>query len=125
MGARRAARLLAAHLPLGLDPDGEGELFATLVRHGEATTARHAVVALHGYTDYFFNTELAEHFNARGFVFYALDLHKCGRSGVTVRPPTSPPIWRATTRSWNGRWLPSPPTRVAPRCAYMATRRVD
>jgi alpha-beta hydrolase superfamily lysophospholipase len=65
---------------LGLDPDGEGELFATLVRRGEATTARHAVVALHGYTDYFFNTELAEHFNARGFVFYALDLHKCGRS---------------------------------------------
>jgi alpha-beta hydrolase superfamily lysophospholipase len=66
--------------PLGLDPDGEGELFATLVRRGEAATARHAVVALHGYTDYFFNTELAEHFNARGFVFYALDLHKCGRS---------------------------------------------
>jgi alpha-beta hydrolase superfamily lysophospholipase len=65
---------------LGLDPDGEGELFATLVRRGEATTAGHAVVALHGYTDYFFNTELAEHFNARGFVFYALDLHKCGRS---------------------------------------------
>jgi alpha-beta hydrolase superfamily lysophospholipase len=65
---------------LGLDPDGEGELFATLVRRGDATTARQAVVALHGYTDYFFNTELAEHFNARGFVFYALDLHKCGRS---------------------------------------------
>jgi alpha-beta hydrolase superfamily lysophospholipase len=65
---------------LGPDPDGEGELFATLVRRGEPTTARHAVVTLHGYTDYFFNTELAEHFNARGFVFYALDLHKCGRS---------------------------------------------
>jgi alpha-beta hydrolase superfamily lysophospholipase len=65
---------------LGLDPDGEGELFATLVRHGEPAAARHAVVALHGYTDYFFNTELAEHFNARGMAFYALDLHKCGRS---------------------------------------------
>jgi alpha-beta hydrolase superfamily lysophospholipase len=65
---------------MGLDPNGEGELFATLVRRGEATTERHAVMALHGYTDYFFNTELAEHFNARGFVFYALDLHKCGRS---------------------------------------------
>jgi alpha-beta hydrolase superfamily lysophospholipase len=66
--------------PLGLDPDGEGQLFATLVRRGEASTARHAVVALHGYTDYFFNTELAEHFSSRGFAFYALDLHKCGRS---------------------------------------------
>ena len=31
-------------------------------------------------TDYFFNTELADHFAARGFAFYALDLHKCGRS---------------------------------------------
>jgi alpha-beta hydrolase superfamily lysophospholipase len=66
--------------PLGLDPDGEGELFATLVRRGDATIGRHAVVALHGYTDYFFNIELADHFNARGFAFYALDLHKCGRS---------------------------------------------
>jgi alpha-beta hydrolase superfamily lysophospholipase len=67
-------------LPLGPDPDGEGELFATLVRRGDAPRGRHAVVALHGYTDYFFNTELAEHFTARGVTFYALDLHKCGRS---------------------------------------------
>ena len=35
---------------------------------------------MHGFTDYFFNTELADHFAARGFGFYALDLHKCGRS---------------------------------------------
>ena len=38
------------------------------------------MLALHGYTDYFFNTELADHFADRGFAFYALDLHKCGRS---------------------------------------------
>jgi alpha-beta hydrolase superfamily lysophospholipase len=70
-------------IPLGLDPDGEGELVSTLVRHGEAPAsgdAKQAVVALHGYTDYFFNTELAEHFAGRGFTFYAVDLHKCGRS---------------------------------------------
>src|ERR1700755_56260 len=65
-------------IPLGLDPDGERELVATLVRHGAGGPARHAVIAVHGYTDYFFNTELAEHFAARGFAFYALDLHKCG-----------------------------------------------
>lgn len=66
---------------LGLDPDGEGELVATLVRRGEpATTARHAVLVVHGFTDYFFHTELADHFAGRGFAFYALDLHKCGRS---------------------------------------------
>jgi alpha-beta hydrolase superfamily lysophospholipase len=66
---------------LGPDPDGEGELQATLVRRGEPDpSARHAVLMVHGYSDYFFNTELAEHFAARGFEFYALDLHKCGRS---------------------------------------------
>ncbi|OBF22545.1 alpha/beta hydrolase [Mycobacterium sp. ACS4331] len=67
-------------LELGADPDGEGDLFATLVRRGAAAPAAHAVLAVHGYTDYFFNTELAEWFGARGFAFYALDLHKCGRS---------------------------------------------
>ena len=66
---------------LGPDPDGEGDLVATLVRRGEPdSSAAHAVLLVHGFTDYFFNTELAEHFVGRGFAFYALDLHKCGRS---------------------------------------------
>ncbi|MDA2893159.1 alpha/beta hydrolase [Mycolicibacterium sp. BiH015] len=66
---------------LGPDPDGEGELEATLVRRGDADpSARHAVLMVHGFTDYFFNTEIADHFAARGFAFYAIDLHKCGRS---------------------------------------------
>jgi alpha-beta hydrolase superfamily lysophospholipase len=38
------------------------------------------VLAVHGYTDYFFHTALADHFAERGFAFYALDLQKCGRS---------------------------------------------
>src|ERR1700712_4008668 len=65
---------------MGPDPDGEGRLVATLVRRGDGPRGRHAVLALHGYTDYFFNTELADRFADRGFTFYALDLHKCGRS---------------------------------------------
>lgn len=66
---------------LGPDPDGEGELAATLVRRGEPDpSAGLAVLMVHGFTDYFFNTEVADHFAARGFAFYALDLHKCGRS---------------------------------------------
>ncbi|VEG53837.1 lysophospholipase [Mycolicibacterium aurum] len=73
---------------LGPDPDGEGELEATLVRRGAADpSARHAVLMVHGFTDYFFNTELADHFAARGFAFYALDLHKCGRSHRTGQTP--------------------------------------
>jgi alpha-beta hydrolase superfamily lysophospholipase len=67
-------------LPLGPDPVDEGEIVATLVRRGEPRGADHAVLAVHGYTDYFFHTELADHFADRGFAFYALDLQKCGRS---------------------------------------------
>jgi len=66
---------------LGPDPDGEGDLEATLVRRGEPDpSAGRAVLMVHGFTDYFFNTEVADYFAARGFAFYALDLHKCGRS---------------------------------------------
>jgi alpha-beta hydrolase superfamily lysophospholipase len=66
---------------LGPDPDGEGDLVATLVRRGEPDpSATHAVLLVHGFTDYFFNTEHADHFAARGFAVYALDQHKCGRS---------------------------------------------
>jgi len=66
---------------LGPDPDGEGELEATLVRRGAPDpSAGHAVLMVHGFTDYFFNTELADRFAARGIASYALDLHKCGRS---------------------------------------------
>jgi alpha-beta hydrolase superfamily lysophospholipase len=67
-------------IPLGSDPAGEGDIVATLIRRGEPTGAEHAVLAVHGYTDYFFNTALADHFADRGFAFYALDLQKCGRS---------------------------------------------
>ncbi len=67
-------------IELGADPDGEGDLVATLVRRGDIAAAEHAVLAVHGYTDYFFNTELADWFADRGFAFYALDLSKCGRS---------------------------------------------
>ncbi len=68
-------------LELGTDPDGEGDVVATLVRHrGEQPTPRGAVLYVHGYTDYFFQTHLAELFAAQGFAFHALDLRKCGRS---------------------------------------------
>ncbi|MFY9767452.1 MAG: alpha/beta hydrolase, partial [Mycobacterium sp.] len=49
--------------------------------------ATDAVLAVHGYTDYFFHTALADHFVARGFAFYALDLRKCGRSSGSGQTP--------------------------------------
>lgn len=70
-------------IPLGNDPDGEGTISATLIRHHgtvDPATATQAVIYVHGYTDYFYNTEFAEFFVNRGIAFYALDLRKCGRS---------------------------------------------
>ncbi|WP_239003781.1 alpha/beta hydrolase [Nocardia panacis] len=70
-------------LHLGSDPDGEGAAVATLVRHlpeQSTETTADAVLYVHGFTDYFFQEHLAEHFAARGHRFYALDLRKCGRS---------------------------------------------
>ncbi len=78
----------------GPDPDGEGNLVATLIRRGPGAAGphaegrpTHAVLALHGYTDYFFHTELADRFADRGFSFYALDLPKCGRSRQDGQTP--------------------------------------
>ncbi len=77
-------------IPLGPDPAGEGDIVATLIRRGEpagGSGAEHAVLAVHGYTDYFFHTALADHFASRGFAFYALDLQKCGRSRRAGQTP--------------------------------------
>jgi alpha-beta hydrolase superfamily lysophospholipase len=67
-------------IDLGVDPDGEGTVVATLVRHAPPATPRAAVLYVHGFSDYFFQKEMAEFFTERGFAFYALDLRKCGRS---------------------------------------------
>ncbi len=68
-------------IELGDDPDGQGQIVATLVRSTTTPTdPRGAVLYVHGFTDYFFQRELAEYWVDRGFAFYALDLRKCGRS---------------------------------------------
>lgn len=72
-------------LPLG--SDGEGDVVATLVRslpspwHAAVGPLRDVdVLAVHGWSDYFFQTELAQFWNRRGARFFALDLRKYGRS---------------------------------------------
>ncbi len=67
-------------IPLGSDPDGEGAIEATLVRHAPPAEPTAALLYVHGFSDYFFQKEMAEFFTDRGFAFYALDLRKCGRS---------------------------------------------
>jgi len=73
---------------IGFPPDDEGPVVATLVRRpAEGRTRRGAVLHVHGYADYFFQTAYAEWWTARGYDFYALDLRKYGRS---LRPHQTP-----------------------------------
>jgi alpha-beta hydrolase superfamily lysophospholipase len=67
-------------LELGDDPDGQGQIVGTLVRREAPEKPTGAVLYVHGYTDYFFQTALADFYTDRGFAFFALDLRKCGRS---------------------------------------------
>lgn len=54
---------------------------ATLVRAtNNPPSARRAVLYIHGFTDYFFQTHMAAAYRAEGYAFYALDLHAYGRS---------------------------------------------
>lgn len=74
-----------AVLPL-LDDD-EGPVVATLVRRAPSGPARRAVLYVHGFVDYFFQTALADFWDAQGFDFYALDLRKSGRSLLPHQTP--------------------------------------
>lgn len=60
--------------------DFEGKVIATLIRKKADAPTQKAVLYIHGFVDYFFQTEMAERFNSEGFDFYALDLRKYGRS---------------------------------------------
>jgi alpha-beta hydrolase superfamily lysophospholipase len=69
-------------LELGPDPDGEGEVAAVLVRRTTRPeeTVHGVALYVHGFSDYFFQTELADFAAERGLAFYALDLRKSGRA---------------------------------------------
>ncbi|MFI3286273.1 MAG: alpha/beta hydrolase [Rikenellaceae bacterium] len=58
----------------------DGEVVATLVRHKPLADVKRAVLYVHGYNDYFFQTEMAEKFIEQGWQFYAVDLRRYGRS---------------------------------------------
>lgn len=65
---------------IALPDDAEGPVIATLVRHAPGPAPKGAVLYVHGFNDYFFQTEVAARFAAAGWAFYALDLRKYGRS---------------------------------------------
>lgn len=72
---------------IDLGHDDEGPVVATLVRRRADRPTGRAVLYVHGYVDYFFQTHLADFFVERGWHFYALDLRKCGRSLLPHQTP--------------------------------------
>ena len=85
---------------LPLLPDAEGEVVATLVTrratldgavrpapHAVPSAPRTAVLYLHGFIDYFFQTHLAAQFADHGIDFFAIDLHGYGRSLLAHQTP--------------------------------------
>jgi alpha-beta hydrolase superfamily lysophospholipase len=74
---------------LRLRPDAQGEAVATLVHREPAGSTepavvgrgpRRAVLYVHGFVDYFFQTHVGDAFAAHGEDFFALDLRGYGRS---------------------------------------------
>jgi alpha-beta hydrolase superfamily lysophospholipase len=65
---------------LDLPPDEEGAVVVTVVRRRAEWPTKRAVLYIHGYADYFFQTHLADFWINQGYHFYAIDLRKNGRS---------------------------------------------
>jgi len=70
-----------------LPADHEGDVVATLVSRRAPEPTGKAVLHLHGFADYFFQTEYAAWWVDRGYDFYALDLRKYGRSLLPHQTP--------------------------------------
>lgn len=74
--------ILPGHEQLTLEltsPDPDNPV-ATLVRRVERDASRPAILYIHGWNDYFFQTHLSDFFARIGYEFYALDLRRYGRS---------------------------------------------
>lgn len=67
-------------LTLTLNDDYEGKVIATLIRRESITSSAKAILYIHGFSDYFFQEQMAKRFSKEGYTFYALDLRKYGRS---------------------------------------------
>ncbi len=68
------------NLKIELSDDKDGKQDTTLIFRNSNSQTKKAILYVHGYIDYFFQTELTDHFNEWGYNFYAVDLRKYGRS---------------------------------------------
>jgi alpha-beta hydrolase superfamily lysophospholipase len=69
--------------------DYEGPVVCTLVRLRDQAPGPKAVLYVHGFTDYFFQRDMALEYRRHGYRFYALDLRKYGRSWLAHQAPNN------------------------------------
>lgn len=74
-------------VPLSLEDDYEGEVMACYISAKANTGNREAVLYLHGFVDYFFQSHLAAQFLQHEIDFHALDLRKYGRALLDGQHP--------------------------------------
>lgn len=67
--------------------DYSGPVKCTVIRYAAATPMGKGVLYIHGFSDYFFQREMAETFSRHGYDFYAVDLRKYGRSLMEGQKP--------------------------------------
>jgi len=72
---------------LKLKDDYEGKVEATLIERRAETSSDKAILYIHGFSDYFFQNNIADWANNLGLNFYALDLRKHGRSILLHQKP--------------------------------------
>lgn len=70
-----------------MPPDYEGAVVVTLVKKMPAKSSNKAILYVHGYNDYFFQREMANRFVDSGYIFYAVDLRRYGRSYLAHQYP--------------------------------------
>lgn len=67
----------------------DGPCRSTIVRRRADKPTTRAILYVHGFNDYFFQTEMGEVFNRAGYDFYAVDLRRYGRSLLPWQYPFS------------------------------------
>lgn len=72
---------------LNMPDDYAGKVITTIIKREASKPSHKALLYVHGYNDYFFQSQLAKNFNDSCYNFYAVDLRKYGRSLLSSQTP--------------------------------------
>lgn len=76
-----------AYKDIELKSDEEGEVKAVMIMYKPSLHHKRAVLYVHGLSDYFFQTQLAQFYAKCNIAFYSLDLRKYGRALMPHQRP--------------------------------------